>query len=72
MKTMLMLAALLASALLLTACPFTARGRAPCPACDEECDDHGCNECRAKHCPDAGPDASDAVAHAATDLRDRC
>lgn len=72
MKPMLTFAAILASALLLTACPITVRDRAPCPACDEECDDHGCNECRERYCPDTAPDATDAVAHGATDLRDRC
>lgn len=68
MKTMFMLAALLASALLLTACPLTVRDRGPCRSCDEECDDRGCDDCREENCPDMAPTARSA--HGANERRD--
>lgn len=67
MKTMLMM--VLAS--VLCGCPLTVVDKPPCRACREECDDSGCDECRAEHCPDMAPSSGPMSGLASSDMRDR-
>ena len=58
--------------LILTACPVRMIEEPPCRACREECDDHGCDACRAENCPDMALSEKAHGGLSASGQRDRC